>query len=115
MKLPHDDDAVWRALANPLRRAILDVLRTGPRTTGELVEELKTSRHVVMQHLGVLREADLVLVEPRGRKRVNHLNPVPIQQIHQRWVAHYEENWAAALVGLKFTVESAEQEDEDVG
>ena len=76
---------------------------------------LVTSRHVVMQHLGVLREADLVLVEPRGRKRVNHLNPVPIQQIHQRWVSHYEENWAVALVGLKLTVESAEQEDEDVG
>ena len=63
MKMPHDDDAVWRALANPLRRAILDVLRTGPRTTSELVEALETSRHVVMQHLGVLREADLVLVE----------------------------------------------------
>jgi DNA-binding transcriptional ArsR family regulator len=115
MKMPHDDDAVWRALANPLRRAILDVLRTGPRSTSELVDALETSRHVVMQHLGVLREANLVLVEPRGRKRVNHLNPVPIQQIHQRWVAHYEENWAAALVGLKHTVESTGQEDEDVG
>ena len=61
---------------------------------------LETSRHVAMQHLGVLREADLVLVEPRGRKRVNHLNPLPIQQFHQRWVSRYEENWAAALVVL---------------
>lgn len=113
MKMTHDDDAVWKALAHPLRRAILDVLRAGPRTTGELVDELETGRHVVMQHLGVLREADLVLVEPRGRKRVNHLNPVPIQQIHQRWVAHYEENWVAALVQLKHDVEK--QEGQDVG
>jgi DNA-binding transcriptional ArsR family regulator len=118
MKMAHDDDAVWKALAHPLRRAILDVLRQGPRTTGELVKALETGRHVVMQHLGVLREADLVIVEPRGRKRVNHLNPVPIQQIHQRWVAHYEENWVAALVGLKHDVEHAvraEQEGQDVG
>ncbi|MEV6718385.1 helix-turn-helix transcriptional regulator [Lentzea sp. NPDC051208] len=61
---------------------------------------METSLHVVMQHLSVLREADLVLVEPQGRKRVNHLNPVPIQQFHQRWVSHYEENCAAALVVL---------------
>ncbi|WP_143022901.1 hypothetical protein [Lentzea jiangxiensis] len=63
----------------------------------------------------MLREADLVFVEPLGRKRVNHLDAVPIQQIHQHWVAHHEPNWAAALVGLKLTVESAGQEDEDVG
>lgn len=119
MNLPHDDDAVWKALAHPLRRAILDVLRLASRTTGGLVDELGTSRHVVMQHLGVLREADLVLVEPRGRERVNHLNPVPIQQIHQRWVAHYEENWAAALVTLKHDVERdverGAREGRDVG
>lgn len=115
MNLPHDDDAVWKALAHPLRRAILDVLRLASRTTGEVVDELGTSRHVVMQHLGVLREADLVLVEPLGRKRINHLNPVPIQQIHQRWVAHYEENWAAALVTLKHDVERGAREGQDVG
>ncbi|SDP86012.1 hypothetical protein SAMN05421507_11777 [Lentzea jiangxiensis] len=56
-----------------------------------------------------------MFVEPLGRKRVNHLDAVPIQQIHQHWVAHHEPNWAAALVGLKLTVESAGQEDEDVG
>jgi DNA-binding transcriptional ArsR family regulator len=106
--LPHSpDDGVWRALAHPLRRAILDVLREGPRTTGELVEALGQGRHLVLQHLGVLRDADLVLVEPRGRRRVNHLNPVPIQHIYERWVSRYEANWAAALVGLKATVERA--------
>jgi DNA-binding transcriptional ArsR family regulator len=112
---PEDDDPVWRALANPLRRTILDVLRTGPRTTGELVEALESDRHVVMQHLAVLRKADLVVVEPRGRSRLNHLNPVPIQRIHRRWVAEFEQPWAAALVGLKDTVERAEQEGHDVG
>lgn len=105
--LPNEDDAVWRALSHPLRRVILDHLRDGPRTTGEIVEALGRDRHVVVQHLAVLREADLVLVEPRGRRRVNHLNPVPIQGIYERWVSHYEANWAAALVGLKRTVERA--------
>jgi DNA-binding transcriptional ArsR family regulator len=107
---PVGDDAVWRALAHPLRRAVLDVLRDGPRTTGELVAALgphARSRHVVVQHLAVLRTADLVRVEPRGRRRVNHLNPVPIQRIHERWVSRYEANWLAALVGLKATVERA--------
>jgi DNA-binding transcriptional ArsR family regulator len=76
-------------------------------------------RHVVVQHLAVLREADLVRVEPQGRRRVNHLNPVPIQQILQRWVSRYEANWVAALVGLKDTVEhprgAREEKGEDVG
>lgn len=99
------DDAVWKALAHPLRRAVLDVLRAGPKTTGELVDALDESRHVVIQHLAVLRGADLVLVEPRGRRRVNHLNAVPIQRIYQRWVSQYEAHWAAALIGLANTVE----------
>src|SRR5688500_13608228 len=111
-----DDDRLWRALANPMRRRILDVLREGPRTTGEIVDALGQGRHIVVQHLAVLREADLVLVEPQGRKRVNHLNPVPIQQILQRWVSRYEANWMEALVGLKDTVErDHEAEGRDVG
>ena len=114
-----DDDRLWRALANPMRRRILDVLRDGPRTTGEVVDALGQGRHVVVQHLAVLREADLVRVEPQGRRRVNHLNPVPIQQILQRWVSRYEANWVAALVGLKDTVEhpreARERKGEDVG
>ncbi|MFC5289023.1 ArsR/SmtB family transcription factor [Actinokineospora guangxiensis] len=118
MKISHDDEPVWKALAHPVRRAVLDVLRAGPRTTGELVAELEADRHVLMQHLGVLRAADLVVVEPRGRRRVNHLNPVPIQRIHRRWVAEFEQPWAAALVGLKDSVERAgpdREEGEDVG
>jgi DNA-binding transcriptional ArsR family regulator len=104
---PDGDDAVWRALAHPLRRVTLDLLRDGPRTTGALVEALGQGRHVVVQHLAFLRAADLVVVEPRGRRRVNHLTPVPIQRIYERWVSRYEASWAAALVGLKDTVERA--------
>lgn len=96
-----DDDAVWRALAHPVRRRLLDLLRHGPRGTGELVAAIGGERHAVMQHLTVLREAELVTVQPQGRRRLNYLNPVPIRLIYERWVAKYEENWTAALVGLK--------------
>lgn len=117
MNLLHDpDDHVWRALSNVARRAILDVLREGPRTTGQLVEALGLDRHVLMQHLAVLRAAELVHVEARGRQRLNHLNPVPIQRIHRRWVSRYEENWLTALIGLKDTVETQQREKgRDIG
>ncbi len=106
--MAHEDlDHVWRALANPHRRRILDLLRERPRTTGELAEALGESRFLVMQHLGLLREADLVVAEVDGRRRINHLNPVPIQAIHERWVGKYQGDWAAALVGLQRTVEAA--------
>jgi DNA-binding transcriptional ArsR family regulator len=111
MDLPpvEDDDDVWRALAHPHRRRILDVLRGAPRSTGEIVDVLGASRHVVMQHLRVLRDADLVITEAAGRRRINHLNPVPIGRIHERWVSRYEENWVAALVGLRAAVEDREK------
>lgn len=86
---------------------MLDALRNGPKSTGELVDALGEGRHVVIQHLAVLRDADLVLVEPQGRRRVNHLNSVPIQRIHERWVSQYAAHWAAALVGLADIVERA--------
>lgn len=116
-----DDEPVWRALAHPMRRAILDVLREGPRGSGEIVDALGQGRHVVLQHLAVLRAAGLVTVEARGRRRINHLNPVPISQIYRRWVVRYEDNWMAALVGLKDTVErrpaanDAQDQEHDVG
>ena len=123
METLHDgsdpDDAVWRALANPVRRRILDLLRDGPGTTGEVVEAVDLGRHVVVQHLAVLREADLVIVEPRGRRRVNHLNAVPIQRITDRWVSRYARPWAETLLGLKDAVEGATAEEQrgerDVG
>jgi DNA-binding transcriptional ArsR family regulator len=102
----NDLDPVWRALANPHRRRLLDLLRERPRTTGELAEALGENRFLVMQHLNLLRESNLVAVEVDGRRRINHLNPVPIQQIYERWVGKYQGDWAAALVGLKRTVET---------
>jgi DNA-binding transcriptional ArsR family regulator len=105
--MSHEDlDSVWKALASPHRRRMLDLLRDRPRTTGELAEALGENRFLVMQHLSLLRESNLVTVEVDGRRRINHLNPVPIQQISERWVGKYQGDWAAALVGLKRTVET---------
>lgn len=105
----HSDplDPIFRALANGWRRRILDLLRESPRSTGELADELPDiSRFAVMQHLKVLEEAQLVVHVRDGRQRINHLNPVPIQMIYERWVRAYEENWAAALLGLKRRLET---------
>lgn len=102
------DDAIWKALANPLRRRMLDELRSGPLRTSALAARFTESRHVVMQHLNVLREVDLVRSLPQGRARLNYLNPVPIQQINRRWVSRYEGLWAEALLGLKEHVEEQE-------
>lgn len=106
MNTLHDDlDHVWRALANPNRRRMLDLLRDRPMTTGELAEAVGENRFVLMQHLALLREARLVTVIAEGRRRINFLNPIPIQHIYERWVGKYQGDWASALVGLKRTVE----------
>ncbi len=103
-----DDDAVWKALADPTRRALLDQLRDGPRTTGALCAAFPTlTRFAVMKHLAVLALARLILAEREGRERWNHLNPAPIQRIHRRWVSRHVQPAAARLVRLK---EHAERE-----
>lgn len=77
-------------------------------STSAIVEEFRDlSRFAVMQHLGVLEEADLVVPRRDGRLRLNYLNPVPIQRIYQRWVSRYQEPWAESLVALKGAMESA--------
>ena len=102
-------DAVWKALSDPTRRAILDLLRQGPRTTTELVEAFpKLSRFGVMKHIDVLRTADLIETREEGRQRVNSLNVVPIRQIYERWVGRFEELWSSHLLRIK---ESAERRD----
>lgn len=99
-------DAIFRALASPWRRRILDLLRGRPHTTGELDRSLPDlSRFAVMQHLRVLEDAGLVVYVREGRHRFNYLNPVPIQMIYERWVKAYEKEWATALVDLKRRVE----------
>jgi DNA-binding transcriptional ArsR family regulator len=98
---------VFRALASDVRRHILDALREGSRTTGELTNMFpELSRYAVMQHLSVLVEADLVLVHREGRVRWNSLNAVPLQQIYERWLAPYRSVWAKQMLYIKSKIES---------
>lgn len=76
-------------------------------TTGELVGLFPDlSRFAVMQHIGVLKEGNLVISHKEGRRTLNHLNPIPIQQIHERWVSRYQRPWAETLVALKHELEN---------
>ena len=100
---------LWRALASPWRRRLLDLLRNGPATTGTLAGQIpELSRFAIMQHLGVLTDAGVVLVERRGRDRFNHLNPVPLREWYERWVQPMADADAAALLMLKRTAETGE-------
>ena len=104
-----DDDRVFKALADPTRRQLLDRLfeRDG-RTLGELESEQEMTRFGVMKHLRVLEEAGLVVTRRRGREKLHFLNPVPIRLIHDRWVSKYAEPWAAALTDIKRELEEEE-------
>ncbi len=113
---PDDDEAreasqpVWRALASPFRRQLLDELGRGPRTTAELAAANQAlSRYAVMQHLGVLEEAGLVVVRRRGRYRYNHLNPVPLRDWYERWVTPLADRTAGELLALRRHVEAREE------
>lgn len=92
------EDAVFRALANPVRRAILDALKDQPQITGELCARFPDiDRCTVMQHLKVLEAADLVIAHKVGRVRWNYLNALPIRDIHERWIGPHA---AAAATGF---------------
>jgi len=113
-----DLDLVWRALANPVRREILDELKRGPLPTGELADRFRgLSRFAVMQHLGVLEEGDLVIRRRSGRVTLNFFNPVPIQRIADRWIDRMRRPWTESLVDLKGELEAglAGGEDADEG
>ncbi len=100
--MPSDLNDVWKALSDPTRRAILDLLREGPKTTTAIVEAFPhLTRFGVMKHVDVLREAHLVSTREEGRQRINSLNAVPIQQIYERWVSRYEGFWADKLLGIQ--------------
>ena len=95
-------DDVWKALSDPTRRAILDLLRYGPRTTTEIVEAVPgLTRFGVMKHIDVLRSAGLINTRAEGRQRINSLNAVPIRQIYERWVSRYSDLWANTLLRVK--------------
>lgn len=102
------EHSVFRALGDPTRRQILDLLRQQPLTTGQLAAQFEMSRYGVMKHLGVLEDAGLVLVRRDGRQRFNHLNAVPIQQMVHRWVSRYAQSAADSLLNLKRFVETEE-------
>ena len=99
-------DEVFKALADPTRRSLLDELfREDGQTLSALEGRLAMTRFGVMKHLKVLEEAGLVTTQKRGREKLHFLNPVPIRLVHDRWVSKYAEPWAATLTGLKDTLE----------
>ena len=99
-------DEVFRALADPTRRGLLDELfREDGQTLSALEERFPMTRFGIMKHLRVLEEAGLVVTRRRGREKLHFLNPVPIRLVHDRWVSKYAEPWAATLSELKTELE----------
>ena len=113
--MSNDDrlDAVFRALANSNRRAICDELRLRPLTTKQLCATLPDlDRTTVMMHLRVLEEAGLVVPVRKGRERFNHLDAIPIQAIHERWIGPHAAHAARGLAALK---RELQEENEQAG
>jgi uncharacterized protein YndB with AHSA1/START domain/biotin operon repressor len=101
-------DEVFKALADPTRRALLDELfRVDGQSLGALEERFDMTRFGVMKHLKQLEEAGLVVTRRRGREKLHFLNPVPIRLVHDRWVSKYAEPWTAGLSGLKSELEKS--------
>ena len=99
-------DAVFRALADPVRRQLLDSLRArNGQTLGELCEGRAMTRQAVTKHLAVLEGANLVATQKRGREKLHFLNPLPIQDIADRWIGQYERGRLRALADLKSELE----------
>jgi DNA-binding transcriptional ArsR family regulator len=106
------DDLVFKALADPTRRHLLDRLfaRDG-RTLTELESELAMSRFGVMKHLRILEQAGLIVSRKAGREKLHFLNPVPIRLIHDRWIGKYRQRPASALADLKTELEKINDDD----
>ncbi|HEX2179093.1 MAG TPA: metalloregulator ArsR/SmtB family transcription factor [Actinomycetota bacterium] len=100
-------DEIFKALSDPTRRSLLDELfREDGQTLSSLEGRFDMTRFGVMKHLKLLEEAGLVVTRRRGREKLHFLNPVPIRQVHDRWVSKYAEPWAASLTGLKQKLEA---------
>jgi DNA-binding transcriptional ArsR family regulator len=98
----------FRALGDCRRREILDLLQEKARTTGELVEHFKhLDRCTVMQHLSVLEKADLIIVKREGRLRWNYINPLPIKELHDRWIVSYADSAIDLLARMKREIEGS--------
>ena len=104
----NDTDLVFKALADPSRRTLLDALNArDAQTLGELVEHLDVTRQGVTQHLAILESAGLVATRWRGREKLHFLNPVPLQEIYDRWICRFERSRLKALHELKRRLEAA--------
>jgi DNA-binding transcriptional ArsR family regulator len=104
----HDTDALFKALADPSRRKLLDLLHAHDgRTLSQLCEYLDMTRQGVTQHLDLLEAANLVGTVRRGREKLHFLNPVPLQEIYERWIAKFEKPRLKALSDLKRRVEES--------
>lgn len=101
------DDLLFRALADARRREILDLLKDAPRTTGELCDHFEKSldRCTVMQHIGVLEKADLIIARRQGRQRWNYLNAAPFKEIYDRWISSYATHAVDLLARMKRDME----------
>jgi DNA-binding transcriptional ArsR family regulator len=109
-----DIDKVFKALADPTRRQLLDRLfENNGLTLGDICENLNMARQSVSKHLAILEEADLVVTEWRGREKLHYLNPVPIHEIYVRWIGKYERSRLQALSDLKQSLESNSEENDD--
>lgn len=109
-RLDRRQEAVFKALADHRRRAILDLLRDKPLTTGDLCARFKKlDRCTVMQHLRVLEAADLVIVKRAGRHRWNYINPLPIKDIYDRWISRYAVHAVDLLARMKRDIEALEE------
>ncbi|HVW92060.1 MAG TPA: metalloregulator ArsR/SmtB family transcription factor [Devosia sp.] len=107
MSTESQDDRIFKALGHFRRRQILDLLKDQPWTTGALCAALpELDRCTVMQHLGVLEEAELITVTRRGRERWNYLNPLPIRAIHERWIGPYAAQAVDLLARMKTDLEA---------
>ncbi|MBB3890710.1 DNA-binding transcriptional ArsR family regulator [Phenylobacterium haematophilum] len=107
MSSDDETDLIFKALASPTRRRMLDEIRDQPLTTGDLCQRFpELDRCTVMQHLKVLEGADLVIARREGRERWNHLNSMPIKQIHDRWIGPYAERAVTMLERLKTDLET---------
>ena len=103
-----DTDVLFKALADPSRRKLLDLLHAHDgRSLNDLCEHLDMTRHAVTQHLDLLEAANLVATVRRGREKLHFLNPVPLQDIYERWIAKFEKPRLKALADLKRRLEKA--------
>jgi DNA-binding transcriptional ArsR family regulator len=108
--MPREDryDLVFKALGDSRRREILDLLKERGRTTGELVEHFRQlDRCTVMQHLSVLEKAELVIVKREGRLRWNYINPLPIKELHDRWISSYADSTIDLLARIRREIEGS--------